>query len=109
MNTQTRLGIWISHPDHLNKIDSVIGEYNTDLDDIFLICDNALSNPKYPIISSYYINFNDIMIAFLDLEDFISNKNYVRSSDISLFCSSSEILQSKLDKSFFNNVRVVEI
>jgi len=109
MNTQTRLGIWISHPDHLNKIDSVIGEYNTDLDDIFLICDNALSNPKYSIISSYYINFNDIMIAFLDLEDFISNKNYVRSSDISLFCSSSEILQSKLDKSFFNNVRVVEI
>jgi hypothetical protein len=108
MNTQTRLGIWISKPEHLDNIDLVLSHYK-DIDDMFIISDESIYNSKYAIISSYYINFSDIMIAFLDLEDFVINKNHIRSSNISVFCKSSEIIQSKLDKSFFNNVRVVEL
>lgn len=108
MNTQTRLGIWISKPEHLDNIELVLSHYK-DIDDMFIISDESIYNSKYAIISSYYINFTDIMIAFLDLEDFVVNKNHIRSSNISLFCKSSEVMQSKLDKSFFDNVRVVEL
>lgn len=108
MNTQNSLGIWISQPDHLNQVDKIISHYNN-CEDIFLICDDAIYDTRYAIVSSYYVNFYDMMIAFLDLEDLVINKNHIRSTNISLFCNSAEILQSKLDKSFFKDIKVIEI
>jgi hypothetical protein len=108
MNTQNRLGIWISKPEHLVKIDKVISNYSN-LDDIFLISDNAISHDKYATIPSYYMSFYDIMVAFIDLEDFVTNQNFIRSNNISLFCSSDEILQSKIDNRFFKNIKVIEL
>lgn len=108
MNTQSRLGIWISRPEHLEKIDLVLSKYDN-LDDVFLISDDAIYSDKYSVISSYYVSFNKIMIAFLDIEDFIYNKIHLRSNNISLFCNKSDILAAKLDKKFINNVRIIEL
>jgi hypothetical protein len=49
------------------------------------------------------------MVAFIDLEDFVTNQNFIRSNNISLFCSSDEILQSKIDNRFLKNIKVIEL
>jgi hypothetical protein len=111
MNIQNnRLGIWVSKPEHLEKVEKIISFYDQ-LDDVFLISDQDLAIYKYPIISSYYITFYNIKVAFLDLVDCVCvvNKNNIASKDITLFCKNSEILESKIDNNFFKNIRVVEL
>ena len=109
MNTsKNRLGIWISKPEHLEKIDNIVSVYDQ-LDDVFLISDQDFNSYNYSIIPSYYIAFYDAKIAFLDLVDFIKNKNNIVSKDITLFCSNGEILESKIDNDFFKNIRIIEL
>jgi len=108
MHTQNNLGIWVSSQKELEKVAKVL-EHFKDLDDVFIISDAGIHSYEYAVIPSYYVTFQDIHMAFLNLEDFVCNKNNVRSNSIFLFCASSEIIESKLDKNIFNNVKVIEI
>lgn len=108
MNTQNNLGIWISGGDDLKKIDSVLSYYNQ-LDDVFLISDSEINNTEYAVIPSYYVTFEDIAFAFVGLDTWLSNKDSLRSQNITVFCSMNEILQSQLNKNSFNNIRIIEL
>jgi len=108
MHTYTRLGIWVSKQDQISYIDNILSEYNN-LDDIFLISDIPSLQSKYAVIPSYYITFQNIEIAFLNLQDLVANKNHIRSKNISLFCDPSDIVTSKLDRTFFKDIKVVEL
>lgn len=108
MHTQNRLGIWISKQTDIDKIPEVLKKYS-DLDDVFLICNDSISNHNYGIVPSYYVGFAKILVAFVNLEDFIANRYNFIAQNVSLFCSSKEILQSNLDKSFFKDIRIFEL
>lgn len=108
MNTYNRLGIWISKQDQISHVDNILSKYNN-LDDIFLISDLPSLQSKYAIIPSYYIAFQNIEIVFLNLQDLVANKNYIRSKNISLFCDPSDIVTSKLDRTFFQDIKVIEL
>ena len=109
MNTQNNLGVWISNPEDLNKIQNII-PHIPNVEDIFIISDNEdLSTTNYAIISPFYIAFTDTRIAFVSVKDFINNKDTLRSGNIFLFCQATEILESNLDKKTLNNIKVIEL
>jgi hypothetical protein len=108
MNTQINLGIWISKVEHLNIIDFVLSKYNN-IDDVFVISDNNIGICSYAVIPSYYTRFEDIEVVFLEIQDWLENKDDIRSENISLFCSTKQILESGLCKNNLKNVKVFEL
>lgn len=107
MNTQNNsIGIWISNPNDITKIPSILKHF-ININDIFIISDNTITSIEYGIISSFYVKFFDGVIAFTCIDDFISNKNNLRTQKIVLLTNSSEMLKSNMNQDFFKDVMVI--
>lgn len=102
------IGIWISTKEDIEKIPIIINYFKDSVRDIFLISDESIYTPDYAVISSFYINFYNGCVVFLSLDDLLSNKSNLRSEKIYLLSSSQDIINSSLDKTYFNNITIIE-
>lgn len=108
MNSQNNVGIWISNPNDVSKIPSVLSALEK-IDDIFLISDNDISCTDYTIVLPFHVTFMDITMVFLCVSDLLSNKDNVRSKNIVLCTNLQDIMNHGLNKNAMSGIRIIEI
>jgi hypothetical protein len=79
--------------------------------DVFIVADNTTTsfNKYYAILYSFYLCFYKGVVIFLNIEDYLSNKNTVENNEIYLVCDVKDLIDAGIDKSLLNNVKLLKI
>lgn len=112
MNTQNKLAIWISNNKQIDKIEQVkqrLSEMDIVIEDMFIVSNEDIVDSNYAKIDQFYINMQNIYIIYFTIEDLVSNRTSIKTDNIFLCASLEQIINSKLDKQFFDNIRIIQL
>lgn len=108
MQKLNRLAVFISAPDQLSKVPSVLAKYNSGYD-FFLTSDADISSVDYAVIPPFYVKFYNGDIVFLTLDDYLANRDEFVSNKIAVVSSAEELISKNIDPKKSNIYKVIEV
>lgn len=104
----TRIGLYVSSDKLLDKVDKV-KKTLSDIDDFFLFTDEFILETKEAIFSSFYMRFFPGTVAFLSLDDYLTFKDQLVTTQKILFISTNDLFADNIDRSMLNDVTLKEL
>lgn len=104
--SNNQLCVFISDQTQLTQIDSNITKINN-IEDIFLSTDNNIVSYDKMILPTYFIKFYGGKILFMNIEDWLSNKDYLKSEQVYVVASPEELLNSNLPLSDLRKINII--
>lgn len=106
--SNNQLCIFVSEENQLSFIDKAIIKIS-DISDIFLTSDNNIIDYDKAVLPTYFIRFYDGKILFMNIEDWLSYKDILRSQQIYVISTPEELMNSNLPLHDLKHIHVINL
>jgi hypothetical protein len=77
--------------------------------DIFVVSDKDIWVKDFAKISSFYMGFTKTDLVFMNLEDFLLNKDIAPSNTVYVATTAQEVLSQQLELNDLKHIRIIEL